>query len=797
MKFSFKKITSVLASAVMLGSTIGFAAAASYPAPFVQGGMANVGIVVGSNADGSDYMAAASIGQDLASELAAQSATGGSGGTSSTVSGGDYVKLSKSTDLFNLGDSMNTFYTSLDSDELSTVLADGIYTNDDNNEYEYDQKIELGGLQLTYFQDADFNDEKPIIGFDLSDGTYVMNYTLDFSPDNAEGGTAFASLETTDLTLLGRTYYIVDATSTTNGVKISLLDSANSAIITSGPDPTTVEVGDKSYNVAITYINGANDQVILDVDGVKTNKLSEGDVFKVDSDTYVAVKSNLAGEGDADIDQVEISIGSGKIILENGQEVKINNEYISNIDEYNDAVLKAYITNSSTDIDKIVLEWTLGDDTWIAPGTDLVLPGFETIKLSMAGFTMPGAEMTKLSNDGQTKAKLETTLEDGDVSFNILYANATNILGIGKDADDLLVTSSTTELIFNTTQDEWFVASWISGDDAESYLLKVTKIDDSDPVKNVTTIESQADGSTNKLTLDIGESDTFNNVKLTLNAASEDDKTVNLTIAATSGSGTASFNNLYTKDGLTIKLPVNSVAVGDGNINLSAYPTQWIQNFTEEDKDGAINSGESFTATWGITTEGKIEVSSVSVTDYPVEDDSDNYEGYVVSDLATKTYYATGGDQDTLDITYAGDESYADVYVSEANAVITALDTPTTGDASVKKLGSTPVFDDEVSSIQDRNIIVIGGSCINSVAAEILGGAYCGQAFTDETGVGADQFLIKVADSPYDATKTAMLVAGYEAADTTKAVEYVISDNPTTDKGTEKKLTSAAYAEVE
>ncbi len=792
MKFNFKKITSVLASAVMLGSTMGFAAAATYPVPFVQGGAANVGVVVGENAANSDYLAAINLGNALTASLTAQSTDGGS--SSSTVTGGDSVRLAKSTDSFNLGDDMNDFYTSLDSDELKTVLADGIYTNDENDDFEYDQKISLGDLQLTHFQDADFNDEKPIIGFDLGDDTFVMNYTLDFSPDSAEGGTAFVSLETTDLTLLGRDYYVVDATSTTNGVKLSLLDSANSAIITSG-ETSTITVGDDSYDVTIEYISGTNDEVILDVGGVQTNTLNEGDVYKIDSNTYIAVKNNLAGEGDADIDKVEISIGSGKIVLENAQEVKINNDEVSDIAAYNDAVLKAYITNSSTDIDKIVLEWTLGDDTWIAPENELVMPGFETIKLSMAGFTMPGAEVTNLENDGANKARIKTFLDDGAVSFDILYANAsgTGFTGIGKDSDDLLVTSSGSEVIFNMSQDEWFVASWVSGDDAESYLLKVTDIDDNDPAKNVTTIESQATDSTVGLTLDIGETDNINSINFLLNTASEDDKVANITVSAVSG-GTVSLNKLYTKDGLKIQLPYDSVDSGDGAINLTNDPTSFVMNFTEETEDGDIDAGESFTATWGFNSD-EVEVDAVSVTDYAEEDGSDNYIGYVQSDLATMTFYATGDDQDTLDITYAGSESYADVYVSESGAVITALEgtiTPVTTVGSVMS-----VRDSEVSSVQDKNLIVIGGSCINSVAAEILEGDFCSEDFTNATGVGPGQFLIKVVESPYDATKIAMLVAGYEKADTTKAVDYVISDAPITDVGTEKKLVTATYGEVE
>ena len=69
-------------------------------------------------------------------------------------------------------------------------------------------------------------------------------------------------------------------------------------------------------------------------------------------------------------------------------------------------------------------------------------------------------------------------------------------------------------------------------------------------------------------------------------------------------------------------------------------------------------------------------------------------------------------------------------------------------------------------------------------------------AFTDATGVGADQFLIKVVDSPYTEGRVAMLVAGYEAADTAKAVEYVTMESPSTDVGTDLKKVTATYADV-
>lgn len=75
MRFNFKKIASVLASAAMLGSTVGMAAAASYPDPFVKGGVANVAIVLGASSAPIDTIASIDLSASLQEELAKQTAT--------------------------------------------------------------------------------------------------------------------------------------------------------------------------------------------------------------------------------------------------------------------------------------------------------------------------------------------------------------------------------------------------------------------------------------------------------------------------------------------------------------------------------------------------------------------------------------------------------------------------------------------------------------------------------------------------------------------------------------------------
>src|SRR3989338_2618892 len=135
MKFNFKKITSILASAVMLGSTIGIAAAANYPAPFIAGGVADVAVVVGTSAANSDFLAAVDLGSDLSTELSAQTASGTTTGTA-TASGGDSLKLEKSTNKLNINDDIKDVWTTKVTDaNLPSVLQDGTYSSKDNIAY--------------------------------------------------------------------------------------------------------------------------------------------------------------------------------------------------------------------------------------------------------------------------------------------------------------------------------------------------------------------------------------------------------------------------------------------------------------------------------------------------------------------------------------------------------------------------------------------------------------------------------------------------------------------------------------
>ena len=122
MRFNFKKIASILASGVMLASTIGFAAAAAYPEPFVKGGAADGAVVVGVAADVSDWSAAIDLQTNLNAEVTTT-------GESTTVSGTAW-QVKTSSDALEIGESIYDVEKYIDKDNFPGLLADASFSND-------------------------------------------------------------------------------------------------------------------------------------------------------------------------------------------------------------------------------------------------------------------------------------------------------------------------------------------------------------------------------------------------------------------------------------------------------------------------------------------------------------------------------------------------------------------------------------------------------------------------------------------------------------------------------------------
>ncbi|MAG28234.1 hypothetical protein CMI47_22140 [Candidatus Pacearchaeota archaeon] len=801
--FNFKKLGSVLASAAMIGSTAGLAAAANYPAPFVSGGAADIAVVYGSTAAATDLVAVADITANLQAKLAAQTATGGTtSGTS--VSGGDFVKLSKTSDNINLGNEVaSVFGTSIDDDDLPNLLADAVYRNDENTEFDYEQKITLPpNFVLSHFTDNNFNNEEPTVGINISSSTNVFLYTLNFI-NNAESDVVsgdLADIETTDITMLGRNYFIFDVDNSTS--KITLLDSANSGIVTQGETITIDTEEGLEYDVSISFISGT--AVKLVVNGETTNSLVKGATYRLTDDSYVGIKEINKLEVSGEVGTVEFSIGSGKLELPNGNNIELNDDAVQEITSY---IRRGSTSGGKETIDKIELNWTTDSDSFIAPLTDdglgeLLMPGFEVVKFSMGEFYTPAAEVVTVKPDGTTSIDLTLTLKDGEVTVPIIYSDSNGyFVGIGEDANDLLVTSGLrTSVVFNETKgDEWLVASWNSTSEAEGYLLDFTSWKKESGI-NKTTVRKLTPGTPQWVnvcadripgdTCDIGSLTlTINNVRYQGN-----EKSVNVSSTQTG----ASFNKLYTAEGLRVNLPylaaANTTAHGAINFtmganghaynvsNLHHNNQSWGLYFVEENKDDSIDAGNVFNITLNDNSDKEIQVNSIdtrSKNEKEVEDNN-NLVSRVKGDLATKVRrIGASSDQRWAEVTYSGSESYGDIFLTVEGATLTDTDG---SDGTVTELGSVAVSDGEVDSVSGKNLVVVGGSCVNSVAADLVGGDYCGEGWETATGVGSGSFLIETFERT--GGKVATLVAGYNAGDTTNAAKALTTQTIDTAAGT-------------
>jgi len=803
-----KKIATVLGSALMIGSSVAMAAAAAYPAPFVQSGAANVAIVVGSNgAEPSDMIAATDISADLAKDLSAQ-AVGGV----TVVTGGETFQLEKSSDNLNLGDNLRSVLTEgkLDDKDMPVLLADGIYEDDNGEEYDYNQKLYLTDKSFTLIVDKDYKDKDPTLGLNYQDGQSVLSYNITYESD-----VNMTAMPTTDLTIAGKDYYVLTADYNT----IELLDTASSTTISEG-EKVTVKVGGNDYEVEVSvYDDGA----VFTVNGEESDQLTTGDYDKLSDGSYLVAKSVRYSTKESGVSKVEFSIGAGKITLENGNEVKVNSDTIDGL----------YANISGTDatddtLQGISFDWLADGDTFLtgAEGySQATMPLFGAVSLVNGGFDFPATtENTELvsSDDYIT---LETEILEGSLSLPILYRDddTSNFTGLGEDSDTVLVTNVT---VANSTQnynltldedtDSYFVVTYIKGEDGYTYAYELSSITEAD---GETTLSlSGLTGEADVELIGISDYADLDDITLTLvGNGSVGDNNATIEVSTSVSGATVYSDRIVTAAGLMVKLPnatlVNAAntteytaaeamaiaiaGVSNDAIDLVKYndsttheyttvglDSSWIMNFSEEDKDGDIADGIAFTATISAADTDGVHVSATNVSEQETLD-KDMYIGYVFSDLATKIEMDKSGDTNTFVVLYNGEEVAGDVSV-------------TTGMVSSDsaELGTITVLDSEASKMSGKNLIVVGGNCVNSVAADLLGlsaGASCMADFSAKTGVANGGFLIESFNKD---GKVAMLVAGYSAQDTTKAKTYLVNNNVETMAGTKLVGTSATEATV-
>jgi len=855
MKFNFRKISSVLGSAAMMGSTFALAAAANYPAPFVSAGNSDVAIVYGSSAGPTDIAAATGIGTDLSATLASQSVS--VGGTVTTE--GETAALFGSDKLYN-GDALNKVKTSLTETQLPSVLKDQSFSG--NVEAKETFKITLGSNPTVSFAKMPSSSDDPKFG--LAVGTngqtqYIYNATVTF---NKAVNLTHSDSEGQELILFGQKYTIA---SDTDGTDLVLLQSATKINLDSNSPTQDVTVGGKKYTVTLVSASDSSATIMV------TDENGNSDQKEIDEAASKKVQGLTIAVTSADENNLKYSAaivaGSEKVTLTSGSQVTYGEE-----DTAIDGTYVYFNTDPST-----LTSITVGvaaantDEDAIFPGSSFVDPVFKNFKIDFAGMNIADSsddrETLEVTNSGDDKMLVKfkdyngneksggvqfaknltsgTYLQYDDSGHNItvvekgtMYKNDYAVLG-NEDEGVLVKLTTVTNQSTSYNNDKIVLTNVLSGSTYTSTM-------DSEGAGTV-----QVEGNDYTFTM-VGDSTNSDTTRVVFNYPDSTGNSVILfpTIETSKGAKLAfvaptEINFTATGvDGANIKVPsgdgytdlavasagnFNYTIGGSLQLNLSAANGlssvtknigNWTYNFTSSGKanvskvylmntagtanlaDPALllieekDDNDAYKALivkleTGGTSDNGIGVSDVERTqngdaaasEYTLASDSDitkeaDFWGTIV------TTDASDSDQKSAMISYPGEQVYAQIYVSAVDATVSAG-----GSSSI-----VPVKDNEVSGVSTKNLIVVGGSCINTVAAKLLGSdsPVCGADFTTKTGVGSGEYLIKTYSSPYSTGKVATLVAGYEAADTTNAFNSLKTNKPEIAAGKGFKGTTAS-----
>jgi len=283
---------------------------------------------------------------------------------------------------------------------------------------------------------------------------------------------------------------------------------------------------------------------------------------------------------------------------------------------------------------------------------------------------------------------------------------------------------------------------------------------------------------------------------ITLNSVEYDTKTTTDALADLAALLVADgYNATEDGDNLVITgFQINTLVEGDNIADFSIT----TELYFEENADGVFSLDPEVTDELGdltvtVDVDTDDEELELSWTDNYFEEvqNTETDMEYAVSTLGT--YYEADDDEKAyLNIwTPMEGQTVYNVYVAEADSISSSEGSSALGDVLVK--------DTEVDSVKAKNLIIVGGSCINSAAANVLGvpERTCGEAFTAATTVSAGQFLIKSVSDAYTTDKVAVVVAGYNVADTNNAATYLRTQKPAVDAGQEYIGTSSTEATLQ
>ncbi|MBN2052779.1 S-layer protein [Candidatus Woesearchaeota archaeon] len=829
MRKTVKKIAALVAGTTMVGATIMGAMAldlSNYPAPFVANGVFDGKIVVGAKAATSDVVGAI----DLAASLQASASTTTEvelpdAAGKATVTG-DSAEFKTGNDFIRIGETIGSVKSTFRHTDLDALKSGVFDTGESTTPVNQYLKFDNTTMSVTYAE----NDDDEVGDFlKITDGSTIFEYHMEFTEGAAADNesNALNDFESEVLTILGAPFTITTASMANgNDMSLTLLGGEVADTLKDG-ETKTYTIDGKDYEVTAVFISSDDQSAKLSVNGMLTKELNEGETDVLSSEVTVGVQEILTNQREG---IVEFFLGANKIELTDTDftdstyaqgTVKVNSESIS--DAY--LIIKGTAESSTTTKLNYIKYKVLADDDIYVPAGKGVKEYMtepeglltDTWDIKYAGLMNTGVSTIKFNAKSDHSYDLEFVNVNGDAYSFPFITNKNSIFKYGDDDDDFIFTeptywgpivgtTPTNNATFISDNDYFLLSDRATGttDDSKavSSVLRYQSISTGDStvtfrdlagdtivvsysgtVGSTATGELIVAGKTHDfyvgassatasedyaLTMDLDGNDAINATELKLVA--KGGAVLDL------GNGTQIFSLGDSYDNLT-----NPYAITDYSDVVNVSITTPASLF-DESGDGPISSDLTITS----ATANKI---SSTVNDPTLVDDPENDDysyGYDIYGAKYTRYYPSSGTEAAeITIDYPLTQKGAQVFVT-AGVVEVKEGTATSG-GTISSTTLNPiavglaVLDTEAPALGSENMIVVGGPCVNTAAAELMGNpATCTEGFTPGKAV------IKLF-----ADKNALLVAGYGAQDTLGAC-YVLADYEDYDlSGTEAEVVVA------
>ena len=781
-----KKMLSVITGIGLLGATVTGALALenTYPQPFVVNKQfdASTMIIVGDNALASDTLGALDIAASLQKQV--QMCTTASGKATLT---GDVASFGRSSDLLevyeNLGDVTETFSATdlkgLDSGNIKT--SEG---STDYNQYlrfdENDGSIESGRV---IFGENENDEVSDFLNF--QDGDTIFEYELEFEEglkSDIQDGT-LDDLEDEEVTILGRTYTIVDSDIDVNSNELSLTLLGGSEVVDMQEgESQTFTINGNEYRVEVAVISDSNNeepQVLFKVNGVVLHEMEEGDTESLEGGAILGVRSILDNEAEDGKDIVYFYIGGHKLEFSDSYN---DNEFSTTVDideeSIEDGSIQVKATENGDELTISTLRYRLNAD-----GEDgsVFIPSGKGLRESLDepegmlhdgwdihynGINDVEATDVKIESSGDDQYKLKFTNNNG-VDYTIDFVSNVNGIKYGSEDDNLffiegMIAPASDANVAIYSEVELYTI-------AEDDYFVVTDDNDETGITNILRYES----------IDVS------NREISFNDEGADD--INVIYSGTPG---VDANGNIVVGGNTYhfivgEAPNYKIGVdlnGDGDINgdesnivvqggglldlgASNTPVNTVQvkMTTLESEMDESNGDEIITV--NIDQAGnELDIGQITGIDLFDLENSDNEEGMSRYGVFATKEGDDNEDADDLTLEYPREQRGGDVAISMGATKSTAGGTTCTGEIlDIKNALSSEVKAEDISSY---NLILVGGPAVNPLSAQFLGVSF--PTYGDALNLKVGESIVTMAEN---GDNVAMLVYGYSAEDTRNAAK--------------------------